>query len=379
MDNNVVLRKGTWFQMRNGEEASLGEIVDFQKDEDHPELYWFKCQIHFDFIANEPTDREKLYSSLDFETFYQLRLLEKEAGEQLLEDAITHARALHEGPVQSIREGFDRAAMERRPRPRTGQGLEAASRQEIGEEEDPVMVPEPAYLNISAFSIEEESSLIASKYYTIPLGSGSMKTILKMYSAQPKEFWETINASIEETGHLLLTYTNIDLRQTIVNQKINYLLNHETVTLKVKELYKLNFKDQETEAMYLGDGYWTTLNMTSNTIDGLRGKSFSNIDNKILNKFTVTPIYNGELSIEIEQTVLPSIDPQQLERLADAGEAKVVCVTSSERNAIPSSDISKNWEKAFEYNYYTSAELDPRLDLTAFQAVDNIKKLATII
>ncbi len=406
--DTVVLKKGTWFQMRNNEEALLGEIVDFQQDEENPELYWLKCKLHFDYNAEQEMDQEKLYSSRDFETFRDLQLYTEDAGEDLLENAIDNIRERgdrDEREMPNIGEELARLAGEamqagigrlipdtvendqrrpvvdpgpsrerRRPRERVeGPGEPTHAEPREGETRE-----EPVYIRRTEYNDNQPLPSDDSERFKTPLGSGDMKSIVSLFNVNSSASWETINTIIEETGHLLLSYTNSSTREKIIQTKLNFLAAHDWVTLEVKSLYELEFKDKITKAVYLGGDHWLMNPEENNDIDGLKDHAYIKIDMDRIQNFSVKKLDDSSLVLDIGTKVMSHVNPSDLQYLSDRGSQEIFCMATGERAQLTKKDISKSWEKALVYDYYLGGSLDLRLSIKDFNEVDSVKKLATV-
>jgi len=375
--NIVTLRKGTWFQMRTNDESLLGEIVDFQRDETNRDLYWLKCNMVFNYGDNVSMDYEKLYSSRDFEEFIQLELYSEENGRNMLQHAMARLRDSEELAV----EGLSRIIREHRgdipPRTIMDRVRQAVDAVPVADEETP-REPERVYTGIQGFNPVGTMPTIDSKTFKTPLGSGDMKSVLSLYEANPDTSWEAINIIIQETGHLLLTYTHADLRDQIIQQKVKTLLNTDTIELEVNRLYKLTFNDLSTSAIYLGKERWAMHAETCNQIDDIRGKEFVSIFENQLRYFKITNLDDQDMADRIKRRVIPDINPQEIQSCAESGNLKITCVASEEKTLITKNEIGKNWEKAFVYIYYLGGTIDNRMNLKDFDDVDSIKKLATV-
>ncbi len=394
-ENTVTLKKGTWFQMRNSNGTFLGEILDYQQDEGNPDLYWFKCRLLFNYDQYELIDDDKLFSNRDFEAFNELVLHSPEAGEHLLNEhtAVVERRVRereelapegatpglpHTAPLTPVREAIEQAAGIG-PTPRHGR---IRPTEELGRDRDdgqdlPESVPERDYLEGSFFNRETPRPDIETTHFKTPLGSGNMKSILKVYEAQPKDSWDAIDNMIEETGHLLLTYTKDNVRQEIIQQKLDYLLNHAWINIEINVLYQLKFNDQITKALYLGNYHWASLPNEANDIYGLNDRSFFIVVPEEMKDFTITEIQDNTLFLQIGSQVIPEINPEEISRLAENGSAEVYCSVEETRNTISKKDISENWEKALVYNYYIADTISDKLEIKDFDDVASITKLAT--
>ncbi len=417
MPNVVTLKKGTWFQMSTDQDRLLGEIVDFQRDEANPDLYWLKCNMLFDYGADAGMDTEKLYSSRDFEGFRELYLYEEDEGRSMLIRALEHTRAREEeppprgdtiadalerlrriipidisvpdrldetgrpeqeriftGPGEPVEEG--RAQETRRPRRRRENG-QAEDRDRDGVQEA-AREPERVYLGTQGFNPLGLFPTIATQEFKTPLGSGDMKAVLSLYEANPKSSWEAVNVIIQETGHLLLTYTNATLRDKIIQHKVKSMLNTNTFELEVNGLYKLEYDGVSTTAMYLGAERWATHPETCNQIEDLRGKKLTAVFAIQLTSFKVSEVTDDPALAElINGTILPDINPRDIAHYAERGNLEITCIANEEKEVIVKKEIGKNWEKAFVYAYYLGGELDTKMALKEFDDVDSIMKLAT--
>ncbi len=366
MSSVLTLKKGTWFYYRHEGNVNLAEIVDYARDEDRADLHWFKCIIHFDVANNTLSNLEITFSSRNFEQFQQLDLFEEEEGRRVLNDLIerTHPEETTEESLPSITQVIGRLT-----RDRPSEAEDTASDNDATER---------AYQPSSTFQIRNQLSDISSSNFNTPLGSGDMKSILKIYTADPETSWDAIDNSINETGHLMLTYTNNHTRQKIIDQKLDQLTKHHWVTLEINNMYNLNFSEEHTKAIYLGDHRWVMHPSVNNNIEGLMGRTYTTIHDKEIKSFQITEIGvvdNQELHASILR-IMGEINPRDIEQLAAMGSKDTYCATSSQRESISKKDIHKNWEKAFVYNYYIGGDLDTRLDLKSFSDVKAIENLA---
>ncbi len=399
--NTVTLKKGTWFRMDHDGLAQLGEIVDFQRDESNPDLFWFKCIIHFKYNESQETNVEKLYSSQDFERFNRLELYEAEAGQEILSNATRMSveeperlRGIQE-LLRDMTEGINPLGMidrdgERPIRAREIEDTETArdirrpaQRRPRGQQDQAVdpseeTRPEPDYTRAFHFHDETDRTMEETVPFKTPLGSGDMKTILKLFMASPVESWRAIDTIVEETGHLIMTYANASTRQKIIQTKINFLVKHNWIDLEVKSLYELEFKDEKTKAIYLGGNYWAMQAETDNSIIGLAGRTHTKIDTVLIQNFKINKLEDSALSLEIGSKVLPTINPTDIDYFAEQGNEEVFCIATAEREFLVKKDINKSWEKALTYDYYLGGAIDPRVSVKEFNDVDSIRKLATI-
>ncbi len=388
--DTVVLKKGTWFQMRNNDEALLGEIVDFQQDEDNPELYWLKCIMHFDYNTQSDMEFEKLYSSRDFEGFRDLQLYTSDAGEDLLENATENSErddeVTSDAETTNVREMLNRLATGRAIRGDYPELQRDRRRERVVGPGEPTRegdaraepVAEPVYIRRTEFNDNQPLPSDDSERFQTPLGSGDMKSIVSLFNVNPSASWETINTIIEETGHLLLSYTNSSTREKIIQTKLNFLAAHDWVTLEVKGLYEFEFKDKITKAVYLGEHHWLMNPDENNDIDGLKGHAYTKIDMDLIQNFSVNKLDDSSLALEISNEVMLHIEPNDLQYLSDQGSQEIFCIASGERIQLIKKDISKSWEKALVYDYYLGGSLDLRLSIKDFNEVSSIKKLATV-
>ncbi len=415
MQNTLTLRKGTWFRFSSNDESKLGEIIDYQQDEERPELHWFKCHLKFDLRENLSIDVEKVYSSRNFEQFPSLQLLSEEDGLEFLEtledsrnipdmiiggDASEEAGSdgilaaairraartpgmfgglTREEPV-SIRERIDRAVHDR-DHGGTERGVETRpARTRPAREEPEATEPERAYQSATTFRVSRPETNVSSKNFQTPLGSGDMKSVLKLYTVNPERSWESVNNIIDETGHLLLTYADGNTRRKIIQQKIDYMLNHKWMTLTVNTVYKLERDSKETIALYLGKNRWAMHPTRKNDIVGLYGNNFIKIPTEEMIHFGIDlfPITDEQEILKdiIDQT--QEINPTELHTLANEEEANFYCATTAPRDELLRNDLTRNWEKAFVYNYYVGEELNTQLELSKFKDVEAITKLAAV-
>jgi hypothetical protein len=197
-----------------------------------------------------------------------------------------------------------------------------------------------------------------------------------MYNADTERSWNMIERSIAENSHLIMTYANKTTRASIVNQKINDLLIHETIELQIHQLYKLSKDDKETYAIYLGK-HWAMLTVDYNDIPEMRRHQYMYISDGDLREFYIVSTTNDQIKNRIMTETVALINPEDLELLKMNSNAKFEVLSSSERNSIDYKDISHNWQKVFTYHYYKDAILDTRLPLKEFKDIKTIQKLAT--
>ncbi len=355
MTTEVNLNRGTWYLAKVSREsdAILGEIIDFQEDPEAPGLHWFACVNRFNITNNSETDDRVRYSSRDFEQFSTLDLFSSEDGN-------LHLRTLTERSQVIGSQDM------------TAEPTESAESEESAR----------SYIDNNVFS--EEGSLeslprSSSKKYSRSLGSGDMKTMLKVYEANPALSFGVINDVIDETGHLLLTYTSNAIRQKIINQKIDWLSNRHTMSLSPDNLYKLSYRGKDTIAVYLGDQYWAMHPEQSNSIPDLIGNKFVNIQKNLMINFNVQRLdfsQDREIHSSILETSVSDINPERIQMMKNAGDTDVYVLSEETLDRIPKKNISKNWQKAFVYNYYIGGTIDTKLDLKHFDDSDSIEKLA---
>ncbi len=366
--NQVTLKKGTWFYFRHDNEAKLGEIIDFAKDEERPDLYWFQCTLHYDLQVNQEIDENKLLSSRNFEQFRELDLMTEEDGENALERLIERDR-------ERRQQEQEQESPERPTRERPTRAVESEESEPEDTDSEDAAEPERDYISSQMFRPTHGSLNILSSNFKTPLGSGDMKSILKIYEADSDRSWQAVDTMIEQTGHLLLTYTNAATRRSIINHKVDYLASHDWQELEVRALYELTYGNLITKAIYLGGNHWMTKPYDHNAIDGLEGKILIAIGVNEIKDFRVARIEDNE----IRDFILDSIDgirPSDLTHLAGVEDKRIYCQTSADAS-IEKKEISKNWEKAFTYNYYLGEDLDLRLPVSEFNDREAIEKLAT--
>ncbi len=345
----ATLNRGTWYYAETDTGSYFGEIQNFEEDSDHPGLYWFMCMNHFDTRQNISINNRVRYSSRDFEQFSTLNLFSTEDGRM-------HLRHL-----------TDRAA---------SVSADADASQDAEQER--------SYIESNQFSTEDSLGSLptqSTKKFSKSLGSGDMKTMLSVYEANPSLSFDIINKVIDETGHLLLTYTNNNVRQKIINQKINWLQNRHTMMIEPDSLYKLSYHNKDTIAIYLGDEFWAMHPTLNNSIRNTTGSKFIKIQKTDMINFRIQKLdlgQNREANTRIIQDVMSEIDPSRLDELSSSPNTEVYILSPEAKESIPKKEVSKNWQKAFVYNYYIGGTLDTKLDLNGFNDHDSIKKLAEI-
>jgi hypothetical protein len=347
--SDVTLKKGIWFIYQNNDnDVRMGTILDIRKDPD-TEVHWFKCRMFYDIWARRTIDGESVISSSDFERFQSLETFEEEQGKEIL-----------------------KSYLERDERAEQLLAVEQAR-----DDTDPHDEDEPT-LQAEEFDPPRARVAMAYDHTEIPLGSGEMKSILKLYEANPRYTWQTIDNIIQSTGHLLLTYTNNDLRQKIVQNKIDYLLNRNWVKFQDGKMYKMEYNGEITIAVYFSSN-WVTSPRSNNNIAGLRGNALTFIHEEDLRNFKIETVSESDYSQlyqNLKNTINHEIDKSELYDPFD--NIKILCRTDEFRAKIPAKEIERNWQKAFVYNYYISGNLDPRLDLANFQDSAAIRSMAEI-
>ncbi len=378
MSNTVTLKKGTWFHFNNQGETKLGEIVDYQRDDERADLHWFKCHLHYNSNERCSMDEEKVYSSRNFEQFSSLDLFEEEEGRQILNSLIERDQG-REAPRQNARtisDMIEAAAREAQMTP----GARPLDNSDNSDDTDAEQT-DREYQPRSIFRPMNDLPDIESKKFQTTLGSGDMKSVLKLYEANPERSWNTVDTIINETGHLLLSWTKSDLRQKIINQKINYLTKHNWMDLEINSMYELQYQDNITIGIYLGDQHWAMHPTRKNEISELVGKTYIMIKENI-NDFYIRLIdkrENQDIHDRIIR-VMEEISPSEIRSLSEGGNNSVYCRSDSDNVEIARRDVSKNWEKAFVYNYYTGGDMDTRLKLDQFNSSDKkaITRLAEV-
>ncbi len=366
---DVTLKKGTWFYYRDRGNSNLVEILDYEQDTERADLHWFKCLVRFDLANGVEMGEETTFSSRNFEQFEHLELFTEERGREILE---TRVRQLREDRP-SIMTQIERASEAAPMLGRLSRDTEAEVRTEEDSEE------EVSYRERSVFRPSLHVPHISAKDFKTPLGSGDMKSILKLYEANPETSWDAVDTIINETGHLLLTYTNNNTRQNIINQKLTWLNQHHSITLECNSMYNLNYKGKITTAIYIGNYHWAMHRSIDNDIDNMVGGSFMMIPKETMISFMI-----DEVNIEdhrnkyqlILDTTISEIDPETFSELRESTNNEVYCLSDSQTTSIPKKDVSKNWGKAFTYNYYIGGNMDTRLDLKNLDDVASIEKLA---
>ncbi len=419
MTENVTLRKGTWFYFSTETETKLAEIVDYQVDDERSDLHWFKCIMKYDARAEESMDSEKVYSSRNFEQFRSLDLFDEERGREILRDfeqrdqrRREHQRQeqqeREEGEESDIEETSDREGRniaevledlvsetrrnrttEARPRPaRTRPARARPATQPTYAEPNDINIPqtgeasapEREYQPRSVFPTEAARANIRGKNFKVPVGSGDMKSVIKLYEADNELSREAIDNIVNETGHLLLTHTGHDTRQKIINQKLDFLAKHKWMDLVINEMYQLEYNDKITIAIYLGKQHWAMHPSLKNEISELTGKTFVLIEDQIIKNMIIeeySKISDDEMYHSIKNTFV-EINPEEIQYLSEDRNSTIYCKSRTESEAISKRDVSKNWEKALVYNYYLGESLDSRLDIKAFKDAKAIEKLAKV-
>ncbi len=336
------MRRGAWFwfRARSEHDAKLGQIQNITKDGERDDIHWITCSIKANLSEERSLNEEVTFSTRDFEQFYELQ-------------------SMPDGRATSLLGSIEETEAHR------GQAEEASPVADRLEEERPT-------LESVTYQPEIPTARVSYKLTNTPLGSGKMKSTIRLYEANPTRNWNAIDSIIEETGHLLFTYTDSIVRKMIIDQKIDALLNHAKMELKVNTLYELTKDDKTTKAIYLG-GHWAMMPQVENDIVGFRYNNFVKLEKQFYCDFRIKEADDSELQLQILEKIVSEIDNEHL-RIMREGD-HMVYVQSDPSNSIEKEDISKNWEKAFVYDYFLGSSLDPRLPIHDFDQ-KTIKKLA---
>jgi hypothetical protein len=338
----MTLNKGTWFDMVDHEtNRVIGEIVDYEKD-DMSNQYWFKCLIHFSFNDEGLNGNHVSMSARDFESFPRLELFDENEGRERVNYF-----------AQQVER--QRAPVER---------AEPSPEQEL---------PQRAYQEPRVFHDRNQtrlSEVAEPTAYTVELGSGNMKTMLRLFEDAPAKIFESINKVIRETGHLLLTYAKANVRQKIVDYKVIYENSHSFLQLEKGAVYTLTYRGNETVAKYVSRDVWVTHLEDKNNIPEMQFKMFHQIDIELLVDFQIQKVEN-QLSFNFTRE-MGEINPEWSEH----PEFEVYCKNTNSDKI----KMDLNWQKAIVYHYIMGGTIPENIDISSFQSQEkeNIKELANI-
>ncbi len=243
-----------------------------------------------------------------------------------------------------------------------------------------VAPPPPNYINRQVFRPRVDNTDIPFTTYDTPLGSGNMKSVMALYESNPKDSWESVDKGVSQSSHQFFIYAGKEASDKIVQQKLDYLSHHKWLSMEINHLYMLSFDGMDTKCIYLGKNTWAMHPVIDNEIPGLVGLKYVNIFKDSIQYFTILKLdqdsTDNQAVIENIARVIENIDPNQLTVGQD--ELDEIYCKSDTVEDIQHRDITRAWEQALVYNYYTGAELDPRLDVKAFADQETLSSLATV-
>jgi len=365
----LTLDKGTWFDMiDSNDERIVAEIIDYEHDAGTNQ-HWFKCKIHFAFQDASLIGNIISLGARDFEGFPRLEIFDEREGKARADyfqrqaaQNETQETVLAEAEVQT----FGDIIREAVSRPTQRDDIQAQQPEEQPETQEPQ--EERAYRSADTFRHVSHSSYPNPENYTIELGSGNMKTTLKLFDEAPEKIFPVINKVVEETGHLIMTYSGNKIRQKIIDHKVIFEKEHSMVRLEKGKVYSIEYRGKETIAKYLGTSLWVMHRRTDNNIPGMSGRTFLSVPPESFVDFHVQKVANQEhYAFENE---LQDIDP----RWRDESEYEVYC-KNPHTNPIR---LDKKWQDAVIYNYIMGGTIPEDIMISQFEEKETIEELARI-
>jgi hypothetical protein len=346
---DLTLTNGTYFIIDLERGRFFGQIQSYQEDPDNPGLYWFDCNYIFDFNAQSKIDTRTKLSSRNFEQAHRLQLVDEEEAQRMIRN-INH--------------------------------IDSEDEQEEPEEPEESEEPEEPRERLRPITIENEHrsyrSVGVEELPDIPVESGDMKTLIKLYKADPIKTWQKINEIVSKTGHLLFTYLDQSLREKLINQKIEFTKGFRKITLSYNNMYSLKTEEEETKAIYLGDNHWAMLPNKENNIPALSGYSFIKTRTSFLENYSIVEIHDSALKAEIRDKTISAINREYLDELQFADHITLYTKRRESMEKVSANELGKNWEKALVYNYFIGGEINRDIDLTTFEEKQTLAQLAKI-
>ncbi len=355
----------------------FGKILDFAPDETTPGVHWLKIKMMIDIQRNSIIDDIQNINSRELTSVPKLEVYPADEGQSILEhfrtriadrEARNNERAERPRTARAVR---TTPTTEDEPRPETDQAVESDMNDDEVEQERTIgRMP-------VAISDNSEEIQPVLKAFSINLGTGDMKTIMKIAEKDPAKVFDIVDRAVLENGHTTLNYIDSNLRSIFIDLKINNLSSFSSITLKKNASYVISNSTHSTDAVYLGENYWV-LPEGGATLEEI-APGFVKIDSSILKKYSIVEEIERSGAILLScESIIDEIDSDFRSDMEHFEEAKITVTNSTALEKITNDLLGDAWVSTITYYYFMGGDLKwDALDLSSFSTADSIHKLAS--
>jgi hypothetical protein len=173
-----------------------------------------------------------------------------------------------------------------------------------------------------------------------------------------------------------MSYVNSHLRSTFITLKINDLNNYDTITIEKAKCYEIKNGEEKMQAYYLGAHCWLIniengfqkIAAVNNSFVEIKPTYFTKMKVKEIDiPQSIRTIRNGSTYRSDIRDMID--DDMETHNLLIKREEEIEMITDL--------DLGKKWVDTITYYYFTGGEFKwPELNITTFENLDSIKKLA---
>jgi len=330
----VTLDKGTWFKMQDNTDNIdiLGKIVEYTKDENNADLYWFQCEIKFDFNSGKPVENVDFISSKRFEQVTRLNLMSDTEGSE-----------------------------------RYHRLIEMYNAQETLEATQETESESPRLPDINIIQNYSRDTNLRNDKHQVGFSTGDMKTIIRLFEAMPEKTWPRIENLVAESGHQILKFMKRETRQKMIEYKIQWDQTHQSLTFQPGKIYEFeNEQHKKTTAIYAGSYFWLTEETNKNHIPDMVGSMLHEFNSTTIKRFTI----HEKNSYENENK-LKNIYNQYRNTLPSEA-ITVICKTDNNSKI----KLDHKWQDVIFYHYFLGGEIPKEINLLEQDNSHLFKKLA---